>query len=57
MADLGLMPAVENFHFKAFPDQFVGPVLYQATAQDRKTDQVELKVKNLCPGPSLGVTE
>lgn len=28
MADVGLMPAVENFHFKAFPDQFVGLVLY-----------------------------
>lgn len=28
IAGLGLMPAVENFHFKAFPDQFVGLVLY-----------------------------
>ena len=57
MADLGLMPAVANFHFKAFPDQFVGPVLHQATAQDTKADRVELKVTGLCPGPSLGVIE
>lgn len=28
MADVGLMPAVEKFHFKAFPDQFAGLVLY-----------------------------
>lgn len=28
MADLGLMPSVEKSHFKAFPDQFVGFVLY-----------------------------
>lgn len=27
-ADLGVMPAGGNFHFKAFPDQFVGPVAY-----------------------------
>ena len=57
MADLGLMPAVANFHFKAFPDQFVGPVLHQATARDTKADRVELKVTGLCPGPSLGVIE
>jgi len=57
MADLGLVPAVENFHFKAFPDQFVGPMLHQATAQDTQTDQVELKVTSVCPDPSLGATE
>lgn len=28
MIDVGLMPAVEKFHFKAFLDQFVGFVLY-----------------------------
>lgn len=39
MADLGLMPAVENFDFKAFPDEFVGPVLYQATARDTEIRQ------------------
>lgn len=27
MADGGLMPAVEKFHFKAFSDQFAGLVL------------------------------
>lgn len=57
MVDLGLMPAVENLHFKAFPDRFVGLVLSQATAQCIKTGQVELKVTGLYPGPSLRVIE
>lgn len=55
MTDMGLTPAVENFHFKAFPDQFIGLVFYQAAAQDTKIDQVELKVTCPCPGTSLRV--
>lgn len=53
MADPGLMLVVVNSHFKAFPDQFVILLLYQATGQDTNTDQVELKVAVLCPYPSL----
>lgn len=41
MADPGLMLAVENPHFKAFPDQFVIPVLYQATGQRARSGGIE----------------